>query len=117
LELWNSQSGTNRLRILNWAVKAARPKLQNLAFLNDSDQSEQPELSVPPPIPLSDEERRILEQPIDPRVVRILNELQCYSESVEQFLANRHILPFPCDHEAKPKVVPGEAPKHDGAIV
>lgn len=95
----------------------ARPKLQNLALLNDNGQSEQPELSVPPPIPLSDEERRILEQPIDPRVVRILNELQCYSESVEQLLANRYILPFPCDHEAKRKAVSGEAPKHEGAIV
>ena len=95
----------------------ARPKLQNLAFLNDNGQSEQPELSLPPPIPLSEEQRRILEQPIDPRVVRILNELQCYSESVEQFLASRHILPFPCDHEAKPTVVSGEAPKDEGGAI
>jgi hypothetical protein len=95
----------------------ARPKLQNLAFLNDNGQSEQPELSLPPPIPLSEEQRRILEQPIDPRVVRILNELQCYSESVEQFLASRHILPFPFDHEAKPTVVSGEAPKDEGGAI
>src|SRR5437773_8617427 len=95
----------------------ARPKLQNLAFLNDNGQSEQPELSLPPPIPLSEEERRILEQPIDPRVVRILNELHCYSESLEQLLATRHMLPFPGNHEAKPTGVSGEAPEHDGAIV
>jgi hypothetical protein len=85
-------------------------------FLNDNGQSEQPELSLPP-IPLSEDERRILEQPIDPRVVRILNELHCYSESVEQLLATRHLLPFPGNHEAKPTVASGEAPKHDGAIV
>ena len=85
-------------------------------FLNDNGQSEQPELSIPP-IPLSEEQRRILEQPIDPRVVRILNELHCYTESVEQLLATRHLLLFPGNHEAKPKVASGEAPEHDGAIV
>jgi hypothetical protein len=48
-----------------------------------------------PVIPLSDEQRRILEQPVDSRVHRILNEIEKDQKEIAKALGAGRIIPFP----------------------
>lgn len=80
-------------------------------ILNDDGQSEHSELSIPP-IPLTEEEQRMLKQPLDPRVARILDDLLRNRDLVGQQYANRRILRFPCSRNED-----DESPEKEGAIV
>ena len=48
-----------------------------------------------PVIPLSDEQRTILEQPIDPRVKRILREIEEERKEIARAAESRRIIRFP----------------------
>ena len=48
-----------------------------------------------PVIPLSDEQRRILEQPVDPRVKRILSEIEEERKEIAGAAESRQIIRFP----------------------
>lgn len=48
-----------------------------------------------PMIPLSDEQRAILEQPIDPRVKRILSEIEEERKEIARAAESRRIIRFP----------------------
>ncbi|HEX7517764.1 MAG TPA: hypothetical protein VF345_10825 [Chthoniobacterales bacterium] len=48
-----------------------------------------------PVIPLSDEQRRILEQPVDPRVKRILSEIEEKRREMAGAVKSRQIIRFP----------------------
>jgi hypothetical protein len=48
-----------------------------------------------PVIPLSDEQRRILEQPVDPRVKRILSEIEEERKEMAEAVKSRGIIRFP----------------------
>lgn len=48
-----------------------------------------------PVIPLSDEQRTILEQPIDPRVKRILGEIEEERNEIARTAKSRRIIRFP----------------------
>gem|GEM_PF-2943459 len=70
-----------------------------------------------PPISLTDEERRILQQPLDPRVARILKELHEHRDMLEQLFTNRRIVPF--QYGCSPSYIgrdENQSP-HAGAIV
>ena len=49
-----------------------------------------------PVIPLSDEQRRILEQPVAPRVKRILSEIEEERKEMAGAVKSRRIIRFPC---------------------
>src|ERR1041384_3555388 len=59
----------------------------------------------PQPIPLNAEQRAMLEQPVDSRVDRILEEIYADKAAAERAIQSRQIIRFPGGGSSKPRVV------------
>jgi hypothetical protein len=59
-------------------------------------------------ISLSDEQKRLLEKPVDPRVGRILEEIYADKEAADRALNARRIIDFPHDDSGERHVIQDE---------
>ena len=101
--------------------EAATPPSSGAPPLEPPPPTEGPAAEVPRKIELSEEQKSILEKPIDPRVARIMNEIYADREAAERALKSAHrIIEFPIgdsgerhvtqDENGFWRIVPGAPP-------